>query len=284
MNYVTLFSNASMDKFPTNTTAQYSVELQTPIDVEGAEVALSEISFPTDFQKRYIIKSSDFWIRIGVMGTQRHRFLYFKYGTYKSIYDLYRSLESLNIDVKVICYPETHSITLSIPHKAVLDTFSDVNVHLTVSPSDVDLFGSLLYVESQTDTGTVAKRTETELLGLHLPYSNCTIANYFFTEGRIHLNLHVEEDLPINFVYVHCNIIEAQENNGHLAPLLRVVQLKGELSSFSKYYIKPFYFPLIINRLERIDISLLDEKGDKIPFQSSPSSVVLHFRKRGVAI
>lgn len=263
-----------MDKFPQNTAAEYVNELDTPRNVERYEVALTEISFPKDFDKR-IATHRTFGFDLMGLNQPARRFK-FKEGEYESIYAMFKTLESLNPDVKVKCFPESNGVTVSFHHEDITASMNpEEDARYRCAARENDYMGILEY------TGAVSP---VSLINFLLPTNTADLSTYFFTEKTIHLNFDVSQLPKIDFVYVHCDIIEPQESSGALERILRVVRVDGDKNIFSKYYIKPFFLPLAINRLERIKISLLDHKGDKIQFRSAPSSAVLQFRKRGIAL
>ncbi|KAG8229765.1 hypothetical protein J437_LFUL005846 [Ladona fulva] len=83
--------------------------------------------------------------------------------------------------------------------------------------------------------------------------------------------------LPIN-IFVYCNIIKPQLIGDSRSRCLRIVDSSTRHHIFNP----PYYFPLDTFDIERIEIFLADQFGEKIPFPSGniPSILILHFRRR----
>jgi len=58
--YLTLPSNASMQLYPNNTAAQYTIKLPRPINLDGGgwEVALTELSIPSIFDNVVVVRAT----------------------------------------------------------------------------------------------------------------------------------------------------------------------------------------------------------------------------------
>ena len=86
-------------------------------------------------------------------------------------------------------------------------------------------------------------------------------------------------------ILVYCSIIQPGLVGNTYAKLLRQVEIPEE-KNFGKQcvlrYPKPFYYPLISNEIEMIEIDIKDDTGKPIPFDYGRLTVMLHFRKKSV--
>ena len=103
-----------------------------------------------------------------------------------------------------------------------------------------------------------------------------------FNEGK-----HIASRIPllhrnIHYFYLYTNIIQPIYVGGDRVPLLRYIPIPnadyGE--TVYKEFLNPNYLPVCINQLQRIDIGLYDDTGEKIQFEEGRTVATLHFRKR----
>lgn len=81
--------------------------------------------------------------------------------------------------------------------------------------------------------------------------------------------------------YVYTNIIEHQLVGDTMAPLLRVVPIRGDKSDTnrSEEFRHVFYFPTINSRSDQIEILIRRDNGEPVSFQTGKVVITLHFKK-----
>ena len=84
----------------------------------------------------------------------------------------------------------------------------------------------------------------------------------------------------IDSLFVYCDVLEHVPVGDTLAPLLRAVVVRGRPGDqISEKYINPMYLPLQKKSFESIEINIMTDTGDPVPFVDGPSTVTLHFRR-----
>ena len=86
---------------------------------------------------------------------------------------------------------------------------------------------------------------------------------------------------PIDSLYVYCDIIESRIVGDVLAPLLRVIPVKGKHGeTILKSYENVHYVPLQRKTFQTMEIDIRDRTGKAVPFERGTLSVTLHFRRK----
>jgi hypothetical protein len=96
-------------------------------------------------------------------------------------------------------------------------------------------------------------------------------------EGQIQL------DGSISALYVYCNIIEPVMIGDSFGPLLRAVAIPTDKSFgdlCEKQYARPYYYNLLYNEINSIEIDIRDDANKPVDFKSGRVLVTLHFRKK----
>lgn len=82
-------------------------------------------------------------------------------------------------------------------------------------------------------------------------------------------------------IYLYCDVVRYNIVGDTLAPLLRVVQIRGKAGEYvSATYDPPYYKPLSKFRFDTIEVALRNDAGDRIPFKYGRVVATLHFRRR----
>jgi hypothetical protein len=101
--------------------------------------------------------------------------------------------------------------------------------------------------------------------------------------------LEYEAPYPVQFnicelhILVYCSIIEPVLVGNTYSKLLRQVEIPKRAKFNDQCVVRfqdPFYFPLVTNEFETVEIIIRDDTGALVPFNWGRSSVVLHFRKK----
>ena len=80
-------------------------------------------------------------------------------------------------------------------------------------------------------------------------------------------------------MFIYTDIIKPKIVGDIEAQLLRTVEIKTDSSQPVLNYSKPNYSPLLINEFESIEISIINDVGNNVKFQSGKTILTLHFRK-----
>ena len=108
-----------------------------------------------------------------------------------------------------------------------------------------------------------------------------TSKDYFVTE--------LESPYPVQFnvcdmhLLVYCSIIQPLLVGNTYSKLLRQVEIPRDVKFGDQCvlrYLEPFYYPLIGQEIETIEIHIKDDSNSTIPFDFGRSTITLHFRKR----
>jgi hypothetical protein len=102
-------------------------------------------------------------------------------------------------------------------------------------------------------------------------------------ESAMVIKAHRTSDIGngIHGLYVYCDIITPVAVGDTLAPLLRIVDTKGEHGqTVHRYYDRPRYIPVQKLHFDTIEILIRTDTGQPVPFEHGKLVVVLHFRER----
>ncbi len=243
MFYLTLPSNSSLEYFPENALTHYFTKLPRAIDLSGGEweAGMVEIQYPHTWYN--IPGEEEAWVDLEINGTIHHSGL--KAGFYESPGLLIKRMELLCRSFLPDC-------------KAVVFDYDKITqkVIISVKPGASVTFSSLL----QT------------MLGLSQAH---------FDEG-VHEGAQVI-DIRQGFysLYVYCNLIEPQMVGDALAPLLRIVPIRGQTGDLvTRSYENVNYHPVQLKRFDTVELDIRDDTGHKVSFERGKVVVTLHFRRR----
>ena len=241
--YLHLPSNASLDKFPTNTLTEYRVCLPQTISLTGDwEVALTEIHYPHswnnvqgNFDNRFYLRNQqldDMWEPLIVPP-----------GYYTSAADLITKInEVINAngrfkdELQLSFDTLNRKVTLQLQNKVKV-YFSDIGRTLGFSPNKV------------------ISRTSTAERAVDLEHS-------------------------FHDLYVYCDMIQSQYVGDALVPLLRIVPVEGKDGErISKSFIRPQYLPVSRKQFESIEANIKRDTGESVPFEFGRVLLTLHFRQ-----
>jgi hypothetical protein len=234
-----------MQYHPENTTARYKTKLPQMIELENDwEVGLVEISCPNDFYN--VDENQCFFVLCGdsIESTTLH----------KINPDYYRSIGDL-LDV-INNFTTTEGITLTCHNDGRNDTRNRiklVNESSKVIKFNIDLSIKLGFSpHNQYGTGTHYSRDDFDL-------------NYRET----------------NTIYVYCDVVESVVVGDVKAPLIRVVNVKRSRKGGNMHCVlnPPIYVPLQKKQFDTIEINLMTDIGQPVPFKDGKSFVVLEFRR-----
>jgi hypothetical protein len=81
-------------------------------------------------------------------------------------------------------------------------------------------------------------------------------------------------------LYIYCDVIEPVVVGDSKVPLLRTVNIDGAFGDIiHRSYTAPIYSPLQKKHFDTVEINIMTDTGDPVPFSIGKSVVVLHFRR-----
>lgn len=265
---MTLPSNSSMAFHPNNTVAKFTTALPQTIELTGDwEVALSEICIPANW---YNITSTDHWFKVN-----GHRFVLPDrfHTSVKSLLDtmveMIKTKEELsNVELRIFRQPPGDEKVFEIvsENKFIIFYVKEISrVVITLPPS--------------------MRVTLSPALADILGYSADVLGQYYYlSEGPnvMYLQAHKEASLRQNLLlaYVYCDLIEPTFVGDTKVQLLRTVNVDtGARVVVNHIYTSPVYVPLQKKHFNSVEINIMTDTGEPVPFGSGKSVVVLHFRR-----
>ena len=266
--YVTLPSNSSTDYYPENTTSDFKTQLPKELDFSDAEweLGVSELILPLTW---FNIDSNDFWIffrRGGVdVRTRVPR------GYYQRDSQLVQQLsKTLKQDFELKKQQLAADNTLKRDIKLSFDIKYNKQTQLCDFHINRSQTVSGRYVEDEVALYLSAALAN--ILGFSQREFHDT--GVFTAERVVNIN-------AVTAIFVYCDIIQYRIVGHTLAPLLCVVPVGGRSGvQVSKRYDKIQYHPISKTRFATIHISLRDDRGNLIKFQTGKSVVGIHFRRK----
>lgn len=282
--YIHLPSNSSASVYPNNTKAEFTTRLANHIDLWGEwEVGLTEMYFSkcllnvVNDETIAILFSN---IKSTGPNTPSHYVHYIKVekGHYSNGYELVNHIRS-----KIAQLHEKYTA----PHMQ--------HETMIVKEKRMDHWPNIKYkrnknvVEITVPYGvTISFNTLT--LGKILGFDESALS--IKGDSRNEQPTVYESNHPLDFngpddlqaFYIYANILDRVKVGDTEAPLLRIVDGMGEekLGSLVKrHYDFPFYVPLQKKNFQEIEIKILTDQGEPIPFTTGKVILTLHFRKVG---
>ena len=245
MFYLTLPSNSSSEFFPENTLTHYYTKLPHSINLTGGqwEVGLAEIQYPHTW---YNIQGEEGWVDIEIDGLVYHSVLRPGY---------YPRPETLVERMEVIC---TSHLRKANKCDAVEFLYDDIARKATVAlkPGTSVTFGPLL----QTMLGFSSNRYEE---GIHEAERVVDVRQGFYS------------------LYVYCNVVEPHMVGDVLAPLLRIVPIRGRDGDLiTRTYENICYHPVQQKHFDTVELVIRDDTGRRVSFERGKVVMTLHFRQR----
>jgi len=250
--YLTLPSNSSMQYYPDNTVARYTTKLDNAIELEGDwEVGLLEIWAPSDLVN--VAEGRCYYVIY--VDRKYHRKIMLPPGHYKRINDL---VDSLHAEQRTQLPVESGE-----PLMVQFGYMSSGRIFMKLDPGTV--YG---------DIAVAFSRDLARLLGY-----NVGIRYAIDMTAPNPTSLNVED---IYSMYVYCDLLEHVVVGDTKAPLLRIVN-KQPRSLTRRYMHKIFnpvlYVPLQKKNFDTVEINIMTDVGEPVPFRSGKSILVLEFRR-----
>lgn len=240
--YLWLPSNSSMDVFPSNTLAEYRVQLPQSIQLVGDwEVALTEIQYPHNWNN---VLPKDFNFHFYIYDSSGKPTVYIvQPGYYSTIEALLQAIKTAIDDVKT--------------RNNFKFTYNKISRRVTIEMKN--------NYEIIFNVGLAA------MLGLkpmHRLGKTVTSENIVDLEGAV------------RFLYVYSDVVQAQIVGDSHVPLIRIIPVEGKESDHvTARFISPQYLQVSRKQFETIEVNIKQDNGEKVPFQSGRVLVTLHFRR-----
>jgi hypothetical protein len=242
--HLTLPSNASMKYYPGNTVAKYTTKLSNRIELDGDwEVGLAEIIYPNSW---YNMKEE-----------------YMKEYIWKNS-QLERGLYDYNHKIRAGHYQNPAQIIKECDwrfHKAKF-TYDDITKKFTIH---VPINNKL----------RISKRLSTMLGfdGKEL-FQNNELSDMHEGQNAVDLNS------GFHSIFVYCDIVESIPVGDTTAPLMRAVNIRGKYGDvIQRAFDSPIYLPVQKKQFDTIEVNIMTDTGQPVPFEFGKSLVTLHFRR-----
>ncbi len=253
--YLTLPSNSSMKTYPNNTVAKYVTQLQNRIELDGDwEVGLIEVMYPNNWAN--VIGQS---VSIFIDGMNKAKV--------DIPDDYYSSIDALFDKFKGLVYSTLRQ------HKASLD------MKLVKAKND----------KGEDETYITIRNTYEKLIAFEVSSGLAKILglesydmdyldgiNYNFESSRIDMKF----GGPLNNLFVYCDVVEHVPVGDTAAPLLRCLNIKGKRGEgVCSAYDSPIYVPVQKKSFETVEVNIMIDTGEPVPFTGGRSLITLHFRR-----
>lgn len=243
--YLTLPSDNSLNYFPENKISHFITRLPTPIELRGEwEVGLVELMYPHTW---YNVNEQNNLIGYALEKNGKIYGRRIPPGCYEYVPELLRTIHVKEHENKI--YFDYNYVTK--------------RVTITVKNDAKVIFDNglapLLGFESKKEIATsVEEPVKSE-------------------EGSFVADLSASYQV----LMIYTDIVEPQIVGGILAPLLRIVKVRGEDGEMiSEQYDRPHYLPVSRKHIETLEIVIRTNLGNLVPFERGRSYVKLHFRQK----
>ena len=242
-SHLTLPSNSSMDCYPNNTVAQFTTKLPGVIELDGDwEVALTEISVPSPLPNA--LRETHF-ITLTSADTNEKR-------TYSLPTGYYESVQALVIKLNTLM--STSGVAFRYQMK---------RVKLVISDSyDVEISKALAQMLGYSSDEGCRARSTSHTASLPVDLS------------------------PVNIpaMYIYCDVLKHIVVGDVTAPLLRIVDMDRKETHGRMHQVlnPPMYVPLQKKHFDTIEINIMSDTGEAVPFVDGKSVVVLEFKRIGL--
>ena len=265
---MTVPSNVSINSHPENTAAQFRTTLAQPVEVTGDwEVALSEIYLPNNW---FNVTQNECWFDVN-----NERFV-IPEGLYPSVKAVMNKMVQLLREKHQFSNAESKEFTRALndtilgnlrrrtrimlcyvkPWKKVVFIIP-IELEMTMSVSLMKILGFQSFGKQGIETSVA-------------PSSVIMLAQ---DEPEL-------QNLKSFMMYVYCDLVEPGLVGDTKVPLLRVVNVNKHMYEItSRIYTSPIYVPLQKKSFGTVEVNIMTDTGDPMPFASGKSVVVLHFRR-----
>ena len=243
-----------------NTAAKFTTVLSQPVDLTGDwEVALMEISFPGT---RYNVTDDEHWIRIN----DQHIGLTDNY---------YTSLKSvLEEIIKLVHGKEEFANAILTNVKVARESGSQPRISYDVlTILFAEDIGRVVFVIPRTMTIKLSRKLA-DILGFESELLDASGGQMVQNSKAPYLADY------LSMAYVYCDIIEPTLVGDTKVQLLRTVKVDTKAQPLIyRTYTNPIYTPLQKKHFGTVEINIMTDTGEPVPFAPGKSVVTLHFRR-----
>ena len=245
--YATLPCDSSLDYFPHNKISHFITRLPAPLDLKGEwEVGLTELIYP-HIWSNILERKNEFEYDLGNNVRKRAKI---PFGYYENPSDIVKWINYQEFDEKI-------GITYNKHTRKVKITLTS-GAKLKLSPG---LAESLGFTPGEYANEEEPIRENREKI---FEAPNVADPNYDF-----------------KLLYIYSDIVEPQIVGHTVAPLLRVVTVKGKDGDMiHEMFDRPHYLPLSQKNFQTIETVIRTHTGNYVPFERGQLIIKLHFRQK----
>jgi hypothetical protein len=283
--YLTLPSNSSHKFFPDNTLTHFKTHLHNAISLPGKnwEAGLSEIMFSKNWYNYDRDEENTPTLTITCVHCPNLD------GILQSVPDKVELRNAYSTDIRIPSghYDSMETVTAKI-NALIQDTYrrpfdvrgSRKQVPLNTAPelkySPVSRKVAVTVHPNQTLTWS---REIAQILGLGPKQMKMINPS---NENAVVIKAQRTSDIGngVNSLYVYTDIISPVPVGETVAPLLRIVDTRGEHGeTIHRYYDRPRYVPVQKLHFDTIEIDIRTDQGEPVPFEHGKLVCVVHFRE-----
>jgi hypothetical protein len=249
-----------MDVHPNNTASKFTTVLPHHVELKGDwEVALTEISFPGT---RHNVTSEEHWFQLN----NHHIGLPDNYYT-----SLKCVLEKM---IEVIRLKEEFTDATLTNVKVTRETGNPPRItYDTVGIMFEEDIGKVVFIIPRTVTIKLSRKLA-DVLGFERNILDTSDGQMVQNSKTPYLNDY------LSMAFVYCDLIESTIVGDTRVPLLRTVKVDVKSQPLiHRTYTNPIYVPLQKKHFDSVEINIMTDTGDPVPFVPGKSVVVLHFRR-----
>ena len=286
--YANLSSNTTSSTSFNNKIGNFVTRLPRKINLgEDWEVALTEISYTKSWYNIF----EDQRIKLVYKSHETKNSKWIKAGNYNDIEHLFYKVNTLLKEYKKEDF-ETGEISGSLDTAFTPKIAYDKHTNKVqiILGKIIDQYGKLNYIYPQF-SGLLLEilgLTYTNTNSLHYDYNhiigtnmevidNIKTGNTILNFGELNMNA------GIHSLYAYCDLIQPVLVGHREVQLLRNVEIPNNLKFGDQVVLKyqtPYYYPLLRNEFDSIEIDIKDDTNRQIDFAFGRTSLTLHFRKK----
>ena len=245
--YVTLPCDSSLDYFPHNKISHFITRLPAPLELKGEwEVGVTEFIYP-HIWNNVLERKNEFEYNTGTGIVKKAKI---PYGYYETPSDIIKWMhyQDFKNTISIIYNKPNRKVKLSITSGAKITLSQGLAESLGFAPGD--------YANEEEPTReNILKVFEG---------TNVADPNY-----------------DLKLLYIYSDIIEPQIVGHTVAPLLRVITVKGKDGDMiHETFDRPHYLPISRKNFQTIETVIRTHTGNLVPFERGQLIVKLHFRQK----
>lgn len=242
--YVTLPSDSSRNYFPENKISHFITRLPAPVELKGEwEVGLVEFIYPHTW---YNVNQNNNLFGFDLNDQKSPFGRRIPPGFYESVDDILKamSIEEIKNKISFTYDPHTKKVCINVKDKTKLILHEGIAQMLGFEPGEI----------ASPDINIEQ-----------------TIFSTYVADPCAHYRV----------LLVYSDIVEPQIIGDVLAPLLRIVNVRGKDGEMiCETFDRPHYLPVSRKSFDSLEIVIRNHLGELTPFERGRSYVKLHFRQK----